>query len=78
MVFVIYVRNEGATFTTTISGGVAYSHFILGYTTPEEFEANKDSSAPYFDLEVWDNGVLHSGRWYSCKLPQAPFLTIVS
>lgn len=57
----IYVRNEGATFTTTISGGVAYSHFILGYTTPEEFEANKDSSAPYFDLEVWDNGVLHSG-----------------
>ena len=65
----IYVRNEGATFTTTISGGVAYSHFILGYTTPEEFEANKDSSAPYFDLEVWDNGVLHSGP----KKYSAPF-----
>ena len=57
----VYVRNAGATFTTTISGGVTYSHFILGHTTPEEFEANKDSSAPYFDLEVWDNGVLHSG-----------------
>ena len=65
----IYVRNESATFTTTISGGVAYSHFILGYTTPEEFEANKDSSAPYFDLEVWDNGVLHSGP----KKYSAPF-----
>ncbi len=62
----IYIRNKGTTnnpitFNTTISGGVAYSHFILGYTTKEEFEKNSKSSAPYFDLEVWDNGVLHSG-----------------
>lgn len=57
----LYIRNTNATFTATISGGVAYSHFILGYTTPEEFEQNKKSSAPYFDLEVWNYGVLHSG-----------------
>ncbi len=57
----LYICTESKTFTVTVSGGVRYSHFILGHTTPEDFEANKDSSAPYFDLEVWDNGVLHSG-----------------
>lgn len=57
----LYIRNTNATFTATISGGVKYSHFILGYTTPEEFEQNAKSSAPYFDLEVWSYGVLHSG-----------------
>ena len=48
----IYIRNTSATYTATISGGVAYSHFILGYTTKEEFEENKKTSTPYFDLEV--------------------------
>lgn len=57
----IYVHNENVAFTVTISGAVRYSHFILGYTTPEEFAENAKSTAPYFDLEVWDNGVLHSG-----------------
>lgn len=57
----LYIRNEGVEFTATVSGGVAYQHFILGYTTEEEFEANAESSAPYFDLEVWNYGVLHSG-----------------
>lgn len=57
----LYIRNTNATFTATISGGVNYSHFILGYTTPAEFEQNAKSSAPYFDLEVWNYGVLHSG-----------------
>ncbi|MGN0805468.1 MAG: M60 family metallopeptidase, partial [Candidatus Coproplasma sp.] len=59
----IYVKpvNAGAKFTVKISGGVAYSHFILGYTTEEEFEANSLSSAPYFDLEVWDDSVRFSG-----------------
>lgn len=57
----LYIRNTTVTFTATISGGVNYSHFILGYTTPEEFEKNAKSSAPYFDLEVWSYGVLHSG-----------------
>ncbi len=57
----VYVVNESVTFSVTVSGGVRYSHFILGHTTPEEFAENAKSSAPYFDLEVWDNGVLHSG-----------------
>ncbi len=60
----LYIRNTNATFTATISGGVPYSHFILGYTTKEEFEQNAKSSAPYFDLEVWNYGVLHSGPKY--------------
>lgn len=57
----IYIRDESATFSVTISGGVTYSHFILGVTTKAEFEENRKSTAPYFDLEVWDSGVLHSG-----------------
>lgn len=57
----IYIRTETATFKAKISGGVPYSHFILGYTTLEEFAENAKSSAPYFDLEVWSYGVLHSG-----------------
>ena len=63
----LYIRNTNATFTATISGGVAYSHFILGYTTKEEFEENAKSSAPYFDLEVWNYGVLHSGPKHYAK-----------
>ncbi len=57
----VYVRDERAIFAVTLSGGVNYSHYILGYTTEEEFEENVKSSAPYFDSEVWENGVLHSG-----------------
>ncbi len=59
----IYIKPlcAGSSFSVTISGGVNYSHFILGYTTEEEFLKNKESSAPYFDLEVWDRGVRHSG-----------------
>ena len=57
----IYIRNESVTFDVTISGGVAYRHFILGYTSQKEFEETSKSTAPYFDLDVWDCGVLHSG-----------------
>ena len=53
--------NGGSAFTVTISGGVRYNHFITGYTTEEEFNENAASTAPYFDLEVWDKGVRHSG-----------------
>ncbi len=63
----LYIRNISATFTARISGGVAYRHFILGYTTQEDFEESSASSAPYFDLEVWDRGVLHSGPLYYAK-----------
>ncbi|MDE6690721.1 MAG: M60 family metallopeptidase, partial [Clostridia bacterium] len=57
----IYIRDETCTFSVTISGGVNYAHFILGVTTEEEYAEYSKSSAPYFDLEVWDRGVLHSG-----------------
>ena len=59
----VYVQpvRAGAEFTVTVSGAVAYSHYVWGYTTREEFERNSRSSAPYFDLEVWDDGVRHSG-----------------
>ncbi len=59
----IYIKpvNAGTTFSVTITGGVKYSHFILGYTTKEEFEENAKSSAPYFDLVIWDRGIRHSG-----------------
>ena len=57
----LYIRNESVTFSVTVSGGVNYPHFILGYTTPEDFARISKSSAPYFDLEVWSYGVLHSG-----------------
>lgn len=57
----VYIRNEDVTFSVIISGAVNYSHFILGVTTEEEFARNAKSSAPYFDLEVWEYGVLHSG-----------------
>ena len=59
----IYVEpiNKNVKFSVTISGACKYSHFILGYTTPEEFALNNTSTAPYFDLEVFDDGVRHSG-----------------
>ncbi len=63
----IYIRNVSATYTVTISGAVNYSHFILGYTTREEFEYVSKSTAPYFDLEVWHYGVLHSGPKHYAK-----------
>lgn len=57
----IYIRDKRVQFSVTISGGVDYPHFILGVTTEDEYNQYKKSSAPYFDLEIWDSGVLHSG-----------------
>jgi hypothetical protein len=65
----IYIHNTKSTISVTISGGVRYSHFILGYTTKAEFNKNAASSAPYFDLEVREYGVLHSGA----KIYAEPF-----
>ena len=57
----IYVRplsnNVARNFSVTISGAVKYQHFILGATTQEEYELNKASSAPYFDLEIYDQAL---------------------
>lgn len=54
-------KNSNASFSVTISGGVRYSHFILGLTSEEEFNENAKSSAPFFDLEVFDDSVRFSG-----------------
>lgn len=61
----IYIRpvnNQGSRgvryeqeLSVTISGGVRYQHFILGATTEEEYNLNKASTAPYFDLEIYDS-----------------------
>ncbi|MDE7440201.1 MAG: M60 family metallopeptidase [Clostridia bacterium] len=47
--------NATQNISVTISGGVRYQNFILGSTTPEEYELDKASTAPYFDLEVYDS-----------------------
>ena len=58
----IYITpNKQCTFTVKISGGLEYCHFIYGLTTEEEFNRLKTKSSPYFDLEVWDKCVRHSG-----------------
>lgn len=59
--------NKNLKYSVTISGGVEYSHFILGLTNENDFERTKDSTAPYFDLEVWDDGIRHSGPKYLLK-----------
>ena len=64
----IYIRNTSKTVTATITGGLEYVHFVLGYTTEEEFNRIKNyTTVPYFDLEVWQYGVLHSGPLYYAK-----------
>ena len=57
----VYIRNTNTEINVTISGACAYRHFILGYTTEAEFKELSKSTVPYFDLEVWEYGVLHSG-----------------
>lgn len=59
-------------FQVEISGGVEYPHLIWGLTTEEEYNRYLKSSAPYFDLEVFDNTVRFSGpRLYSDKYSYA-------
>lgn len=53
--------------SVTISGGVRYQHFILGATTEEEYNANKASTAPYFDLEVYDGAVRFTTHKYAAS-----------
>ena len=57
----VYPKKINSTFSVTISGAVRYPYYIHGLTTKEEFEKMKTLSAPYFDFEVWDLGVRHSG-----------------
>ena len=57
----IYPKTFGSSFSVTISGAVNYPYYIHGITTKNDLEQMKNYSAPYFDFEVWDLGVRHSG-----------------
>lgn len=57
----IYSEKQNIEFSVTIKGAVRYPYYIHGYTTKEEFEEMKTLSAPYFDFEIWNTGVRHSG-----------------
>ena len=59
----IYVRakNLNKEYTVKISGAVKYPVYIHGYTTKEEVLNYDNYSAPYFDFELQDLGVRHSG-----------------
>ncbi len=70
----VYVGTPSnkTTFRVEISGAVEYPHFIYGLTTEKEYNELLKSSAPYFDLEVFDNSVRFSGpRLYSDKYSYA-------
>lgn len=58
-------QSNPSQFTFTVKGAVRYTHYTHGYTTPDEFSENWKSTAPYFDLEVWQGGILHSGPRFS-------------
>ena len=59
----IYIKTNkiNVEYSVTISGAVKYPYYIHGLTTKQEFEEMKNLSAPYFDFEVWDTCVRHSG-----------------
>lgn len=57
----LYPEKFDSEFSVTITGAVQYACFIYGQTTREEVEKMKEFSAPYYDFEIWDTGVRHSG-----------------
>ncbi|MCM1404622.1 MAG: M60 family metallopeptidase [Prevotella sp.] len=57
----IYLRHTAATVALVFAGALEYRHFVLGYTTADEYARLCHTTTPYFDLEIWDNGILHSG-----------------
>lgn len=57
----LYPERFDKEFSVTISGAVQYAYFIYGQTSEEDVEKMKNFSAPYYDFEIWDTGVRHSG-----------------
>lgn len=54
------------TFQVEIAGAVEYPHLIYGLTTEKQYNDLIKSTAPYFDMEVFDNAFRFSGaRTYS-------------
>lgn len=53
-------------FQVEIEGAVEYPHLIYGLTTEKQYDDLLKSTAPYFDMEVFDNAFRFSGaRTYS-------------
>ena len=57
----IYPKKTNVEFNVVISGAVKYPVYIQGYTTREQLKEMEKLSAPYYDFELWDVGVRHSG-----------------
>lgn len=59
----IYIRADkiNIEFSVVISGGVKYPIYIHNLTTEQDLQERVKTSAPYYDFEVWERGVRHSG-----------------
>ena len=64
----IYINNPPKTkpFTITITGALPYKHLIFGVTTKKDFEAMKDYTAPFFELDIRDS-IRYSGGLSNIK-----------
>ncbi|MBQ9448913.1 MAG: M60 family metallopeptidase [Acholeplasmatales bacterium] len=60
----IYARKSAA-FEVTITGAVEYLHYIDGSTSEDEFNRLLNTTAPYLDMEVYDQSVRFSGPRYT-------------
>lgn len=72
----VYPKNFNVKFSVTISGAVRYPHYIHGYTTKQELEQMQSLSAPYFDFEISDLGVRHSGPKKTVSLNYDNFVKV--
>lgn len=57
----IFPNKRNVEFSVVISGAVKYPYYIHGYTNKEDLKEMEKLTAPYYDFEVWDTAVRHSG-----------------
>lgn len=53
-IYINKLKDIGHEFSITISGAVEYAHYILGSTTKEDYERFIDSTAPFYELYIYD------------------------
>lgn len=53
-IYINKLKDIGHEFSITISGAVEYAHYILGSTTEEDYNRFIDSTAPFYELNVYD------------------------
>ena len=62
----IYISSKNSKpFSVTISNAVEYLYYVNGYTSEEEFNRLKKSSAPYIDFEIYNHAFRFSGPRYN-------------